>query len=165
MSDFDALKTKLSDTRPEPWEHLPDIALYMDQLISYMPRQLMDLDGGEKLTSAMVNNYIKAGIVPRAEGKRYGKAHLAQLTEVCALKRVLSLGEMGTLLRALDEGDHPEALYENFNQKLDVALRDVAQEMAEPDVDPAQLALSLALQSYASQLACRRILEQISDKK
>ena len=41
-----------------------DIALYMDQLISYMPRQLIHFDENEALTSAMVNNYIKDGLVP-----------------------------------------------------------------------------------------------------
>ena len=43
------------------WKELPDIGLYMDQLISYMPRQLIHYGEGESLTSAMVNNYIKDG--------------------------------------------------------------------------------------------------------
>ena len=44
----------------------------------------------------MVNNYIKDGHLPRAEGKRYSKAHLAYLTELCALKTVLPVREAGS---------------------------------------------------------------------
>ncbi|MFR8330973.1 MAG: DUF1836 domain-containing protein [Oscillospiraceae bacterium] len=62
----------------------------MDQLISYMPRQLIHYGEGEALTSAMVNNYIKDGALPRADGKRYSRTHLAYLTAICALKQVLS---------------------------------------------------------------------------
>ena len=65
----------------------------MDQLISYMPRQLIHYGEGESLTSAMVNNYIKDGAMPRAEGKRYSRTHLAYLTALCALKQVLSVKE------------------------------------------------------------------------
>ncbi len=163
MKDFTALQEGLQPTRPADWGDLPDIALYMDQLISYMPRQLTGFDQGEKLTSAMVNNYIKAGLVPRAEGKRYHRGHLAQLTAVCALKQVLSLGEMDTLLKSLPETD-PQAQYTNFTTQLDSALSQVSETM-EGREDLSQLALQLALQSYANQLACRRILEELAPEE
>ena len=72
MDELLDLKQRLEQERPTPWAELPDLALYMDQIISYMPRQLIHFDEGEVLTSAMVNNYIKDGLVPRADGKRYG---------------------------------------------------------------------------------------------
>ena len=100
MEELLDLKKRMEDERPTPWEELPDLALYMDQIISYMPRQLIHFDEGEALTSAMVNNYIKDGLVPRAEGKRYGPVHLGYLTAVCALKKVLSVRDIGTLLAA-----------------------------------------------------------------
>ena len=59
MDELQNLKDRMEQERPAPWEDLPDIALYMDQLISYMPRQLIRFDEGAALTSAMVNNYIK----------------------------------------------------------------------------------------------------------
>ena len=91
MDELQNLKSRMEQERPTPWEELPDIALYMDQLISYMPRQLIHFDEGSALTSAMVNNYIKDGLVPRAEGKRYGPIHLGYLTAVVALKQVLTV--------------------------------------------------------------------------
>ena len=62
MDELQELKHRMEQERPTPWEDLPDIALYMDQLISYMPRQLIHFDEGSTLTSAMVNNYIKDGL-------------------------------------------------------------------------------------------------------
>ena len=56
MEELKRLKEKLEQERPAAWDELPDIALYMDQLISYMPRQLIRFDEEEQLTSAMVNN-------------------------------------------------------------------------------------------------------------
>lgn len=57
-----------SRSGPRSGTPLPDIGLYMDQLISYMPRQLIHYGEGEALTSAMVNNYIKDGALPRPTG-------------------------------------------------------------------------------------------------
>ena len=102
----------------------------MDQIISYMPRQLIHFDDGEVLTSAMVNNYIKDGLVPRADGKRYGPIHLGYLTAVCALKRVLSVRDMKVLISAGEKREKPpEELYAYFLQALDRALNETAQSL------------------------------------
>lgn len=161
MDELQELKKRMEQERPAPWEDLPDIALYMDQLISYMARQLIRFDGGNALTSAMVNNYIKDGLVPRAEGKRYGPIHLGYLTAVVALKQVLSVRDIGALMgagRALEKT--PPEQYGYFCSALDRALADTAQaidpEVGQPDL--AKMALDFAVRSYANQLACQRIL-------
>lgn len=162
MDELLDLKQRLEQERPTPWAELPDLALYMDQIISYMPRQLIHFDDGEVLTSAMVNNYIKDGLVPRADGKRYGPIHLGYLTAVCALKRVLSVRDMKVLISAGEKREKPpEELYAYFLQALDRALNETAQSLppqAAPE-DLPRLALDLALRSYAAQLACARILD------
>lgn len=161
MDELQNLKSRMEQERPSPWEDLPDIALYMDQLISYMPRQLIRFDGGPVLTSAMVNNYIKDGLVPRAEGKRYGPIHLGYLTAVVALKQVLSVRDIGALMgagRALEKS--PPEQYAYFRDALDHALTDTAQAI-DPEAgqsDLAKMALDFAVRSYANQLACARIL-------
>ena len=162
MEELLDLKRRMECERPDPWEELPDLALYMDQIISYMPRQLIHFDEGEALTSAMVNNYIKDGLVPRAEGKRYGPVHLGYLTAVCALKKVLSVRDTGILLAAGQaRNQDSKTLYGYFCSALDRALSDTARTI-DADArreDLAQLALDLALHSYANQLARARILD------
>lgn len=166
MEELKQLKQLLEQERPVIWDELPDLALYMDQIISYMPRQLINLQGEEQVTSAMVNNYIKDGLVPRAEGKRYGKTHLGYLTAVCAMKKVLSVKDMRTMLDFVPEGKSPESIYNYFVRAIDTALSEAA---ANLDVDTPEdglpaLALSLGLRSYANQLACQRVLELMLSK-
>lgn len=162
MDELLELKHRMEEERPASWEELPDLALYMDQIISYMPRQLIHFDDHEMLTSAMVNNYIKEGLVPRADGKRYGPTHLAHLTAVCALKKVLSVHDIGELIAAgKDTGSDAQVLYNYFCNAMDQALQDTAETIDEnaSRIELTKLALALALRSYANQLACSRILD------
>lgn len=166
MEELQKLREKLEHERPAAWQELPDLALYMDQVISYMPRQLIHFGEEELLTSAMVNNYIKDGVVPRAEGKRYGPTHLGYLTAVCAMKKVLPVKDIRVLFDAVPEGKQPEAMYDYFVRALDTALTETAEtlnpELAQEDLP--KLALELALRSYADQLACARILDVIREQ-
>lgn len=166
MEELEELRQRMLIERPADWEQLPDLALYMDQIISYMPRQLIRFGDGDALTAAMVNNYIKDGLLPRAEGKRYGREHLAWLTAICTLKQVLSMREMGTLFRAGDGEREAGEWYGVLRSELDRALTKVAQSLDSEtgEEDLAVLALRLALDSYASKLACQRVLDIIEAK-
>lgn len=166
MEELRELKERLEHSRPADWETLPDISLYMDQLIGYMPRQLIQYGEGEALTSAMVNNYIKGGLLPRAEGKRYDRRHLAYLTEICALKQVLSVPDAGALA-AVREGREVRESYEDFRNVLDLALGETADRL-DPGLGEEELprlALELALRSYADKLACQRVLDLIRERE
>ncbi len=162
MDDWEELCRHIAEDRPVSWEEFPDLALYMDQVISYMPRQLTQFREGESLTSAMVNNYIKDGLLPRADGKRYRAEHLAYLTAICAMKRVLTVKDVKALLAATDPDRNPKEFYERFCSALDEALSETAQRMRgaeNSEAELADLALKLALRSYADQLACTRVLD------
>ena len=167
MEKIEELKGKLETSRPEDWELIPDIDLYMDQVISYMTRQHIGLemdDEEETLTSAMINNYIKSGLLPRAKGKRYSREHIGYLTAICLLKQVLSVTETGTLLS--NQMDHRDIkdFYKNYNQVLDEEYNKVAgcikKNASEEEL--AQIALKLAVSSYAQKLACKEILRAIT---
>ena len=139
MDELKELKERLSQERPAQWRDLPDIGLYMDQVVSYMPRQLISYAGRDALTPAMVNNYIKDGLLPRADGKKYGRTHLAYLTAICALKRVLSVRETKALLHAAAEGEEDWALYAKFLGQMDMALERTADAL-DPDTPREELA-------------------------
>ena len=165
MEALEELKARLECQRPVDWEGLPDLNLYMDQVIGYMPRQLIQFEEAEGLTSAMVNNYIKDGLLPRAEGKRYSKVHLAYLTAICALKQVLPVKDAG-LLAAENGGGDVEEMYRRFRASLDLALNDTAQRLETdcPEEELPRLALTLALRSYADKLACERVIDLMREK-
>jgi hypothetical protein len=164
---LEELRNCLNEKRPEPWNRLPDLYLYMDQVVSYLPRQLISFGEGDQITSAMVNNYSKEGLFPRAVGKKYTREHLAYLTAVCALKQVLSVREMRMLLSVSGRGMGGEQFYARFLQVLDRALGS-AERQVEAEADSGDLpllALELALRSYADKLACQRILDILNQNE
>lgn len=163
MEPLEDLTGRLKEERPAEWDALPDIPLYMDQLVAYLDRQLIHFGEGESLTPAMINNYIKAGLLPRANGKKYEREHIAKLTAICALKQVMSVRDLQTMLTSLPAGDTAEDFYDQFCAELDVALRETSESIASPNMNEsmALAAMDLALHSYADALACRRIIELI----
>lgn len=169
MNTIKEFKEKLQSARPEEWQQIPDIDLYMDQVISYMTRQHigLELTGEETLTSAMINNYIKSGLLPRAKGKKYNREHIGYLTAICLLKQVLSVSETGTLLRNQMEHRDIENFYCNYKEALDKEFNAVAEEIDEgaSEGDLSQVALKMAISSYAQMLACKKILQAITPEK
>lgn len=157
------LKNILQTERPAAWDSLPDLDLYMDQVVGYMTRQHVGLDFGETLTPAMINNYIKKGVLPRANGKRYERSHVAYLTAICLLKQVLSVDSTKDLLdKQLEKSDITE-FYEKYCTKLDSSYNDVAEKLDEgmSKEEATELALELAISAYAQKLACERLLNSI----
>ena len=168
MSDRKELMDRLRTQRPVDWDHLPDFALYMDQVLSYMDRQVIRFDDDDGLTAAMVNNYTKSGLVPRAEGKKYNREHLAYLTGICVLKRVLSTKDMDLLIREELENSHTvQSGYTAFCDSLDRALNLITDEMeARPaEDDPADAAIHFALLSYAAGVAASRYISALRTEK
>lgn len=88
---------ELESFRLPHWEELPDLELYMDQVKTLVDRYLSPVIQGKKhpmLTSSMVNNYVKLGLVPAPIKKRYNKEHVAFLIAITTLKQVLTIPEI-----------------------------------------------------------------------
>lgn len=164
MEELSAFRHQLETLRPAGWDALPDLPLYMDQVLTYMERQTIHLDESDTLTASMVNNYTKNALVPRAEGKKYNRTHLAYLTFICTLKQVMSVRDMDLLIRTELAGDRPvEDGYEAFLKSLDSALGVTAEEAAcyEDTDSMADAAVHFALLSYAAGLVSRRYVAQL----
>ena len=168
MEDLTELRQRLRTQRPVPWEQLPDFALYMDQVLSYMDRQVIRFDEDDGLTSAMVNNYTKSGLVPRAAGKKYNREHLAYLTAICVLKRLMSTRDMDLLIKQELQGERSVADgYAAFCESLDKALNITADEM-ELYLDESTLAdaaIHFALLSYAAGVASNRYVSLLRQQQ
>ena len=168
MSDITELRERLEHQRPVDWDQLPDFPLYMDQVLSYMDRQVIRSSEEDTLTAAMVNNYTKSGLVPRAEGKKYNRNHLAYLTAICVLKHVMSTRDMDLLIREELQGDRPVPDgYAAFCSSLDKALNITAGEMEsrDPSMTLADNAIHFALLSYAAGVASSRYVSLLRQQK
>jgi len=173
MNDLTDLQTRLREQRPVDWDQLPDFSLYMDQVLSYMDRQIIRFDGDDGLTAAMVNNYTKSGLAPRAEGKKYNREHLAYFTVICVLKRVMSTRDMDLLIREELRGDRSvrdgyAAFCESLDKSLNIAAEELSGRMEEGALEDAALAdaaIHFALLSYAAGVAGSRCVALLRERK
>ena len=108
------------------WDSLPQLDLYMDQVILLLTRYLSPLEryGEEKaITASIINNYVRMKVMPPPVKKRYSRVHLAYLIIICTLKQSLSIS---CIQRMLPE-DHGEeaarALYEAFVRQYRSSIR------------------------------------------
>ena len=98
----------LAAYRLPAWEQIPDLGLYMEQVVLLL-RQYLDylppeLKQPEPITAAAINNYVRTRLLPEPRKKRYYRVHIAYLIMICTLKQALRLSELQTLL----PGDLPE---------------------------------------------------------
>ena len=154
------------------YEKLPDIDLYMDQVITYLERQLMtfSLSSMDKLiTSSMINNYVKGEVIPAPNAKRYNKEHIALILEVCLLKKVLSISNIKEILDASYKDEDFTKTYNKFVTDVATSLHEVS-DLAKNKLDDIDtndqkallnLALSLGLKANAYILVAERIIDYI----
>lgn len=85
---------------------IPNIDLYMDQVTSFMEKQLKSTkrnDDDKILTKTMINNYAKNDLLPASEKKKYSKEHLLLLTFIYYFKNILSMKDIEKLLKPIAE--------------------------------------------------------------
>ena len=116
------------------WDELPNIDLYMDQVIALVNRYLGFLCDDEALiTHSMINNYVKLKIIPMPMKKRYCKTHLACLIMIGALKQSLSIPTIRFLLPNDCNEAEAKTIYDNFVCSFENSLN-MASDMVEQQV-------------------------------
>ncbi|MGJ4850785.1 DUF1836 domain-containing protein [Bacillota bacterium Meth-B3] len=152
--------------QPMKWSGMPDLELYMDQVITYLKRQLslfQDASGLSLVTPSIINNYVKDSIVPRPVNKRYAREQLSALTMACILKRVLPMQRVGQLIVPGDVS--AEARYEAFCENLTAVLEAEAARLSELGQESLEeLAMEYALRASADCLIADRLLAMLGDR-
>ena len=95
------------------WESLPQLDLYMDQVILLLTRFLSPMERGAEeraVTASIINNYVRMKVIPPPLKKKYSRVHLAYLVVICTLKQSLSIS---CIQRMLPE-DHSEEAVQSF---------------------------------------------------
>lgn len=99
------------------WDSLPELELYMDQVVLLLSRYLTFFSLGEEekiITPSIVNNYVRMKIMPPPLKKRYGRIHIAYLLMICTLKQSLSIATIQKLLPVELEEPQVQMLYTRF---------------------------------------------------
>ena len=88
-------------------EDIPNIDLYMDQVLTFMDRKLRSAVRPQTedrvLTKTMINNYAKNDLLPPPVKKKYSKEHVLMLIFIYYYKGVIPMNEIQTLLQPITD--------------------------------------------------------------
>lgn len=138
------------------WEELPDLDLYMDQVLALMERYLGNYPGfdGKGLTASMVNNYVKLGIMPAPVKKKYTRTHLAYIVMICLLKPALPIASIQRMLEEELKAASAEEVYDRFCgafERTNQLAANIARQAAGPENSDHTALLHTALLAQAEQ--------------
>lgn len=144
------------------WNQLPQIALYMDQVLLVLGEILAPFaaDDAPMVTATMINNYVKMKLTPPPEKKKYSREHLARFLLICLLKKVFSMQEIAALGDRLRAMETLEAGYDRFCRELELRL----QAPDGPDTLDCDPALGAAARAVVCKLQVERILTEKPEK-
>ena len=151
---------ELGRYKPVPWEQIPDLGLYMDQVITFITRAYEPLYGESTkgyLSAPMINNYVKNKLIPRPTGKKYSRLQIAMLFMIVALKRVCTMEDIREMLRVEDEAD-VQRLYTLFCARQEESIRDVIE--MHSGLSPA---LDCAIFSSSYRAGCECMLHSVPE--
>lgn len=149
------------------WEELPELELYMDQVIAFTEKHLrfFAVDGAKVITPSIINNYVKLGIVPSPVKKRYSRTHLAYLIMVCTLKQILPIPTVQTLISRKVQKFQIDSVYNSFCEEQETVLRRALSDAAKRFADCGDysfvledISLSMAVSANAEKAVAEKII-------
>ena len=149
----------ISRYRPISWEMIPDLGLYMEQVVTFLTRIYEPLYGQDIhsfLSPSMINNYVKSKLIPRPTGKKYSREQIALLTMIIALKQTCSMEDIRRLLACWDE-QGVKALYESFCLRFSQVLQSMCGDKS--PVETPRTALDFAILASGYSAGCAALLK------
>ena len=119
----DAIACSLRGFRLPRYHEIPDVGLYLEQTTKYVNQCIRPL-GIEDVTSSMIRNYVKQGLIANPIQKQYSANQIAHLIALALLKQVTPLEYVHNLFRLLSEGGHysDPVAYDYFCDELENIL-------------------------------------------
>lgn len=117
----------LDHYRLPAWADIPDIGLYMEQVIvllkqylDYLPPELKE---EQFITAATINNYVRIKVMPEPQKKKYYRIHIAYLILICTMKQGLSISLIHKLFpNNLSEAEM-QTVYTNYAERHRIAAQ------------------------------------------
>lgn len=103
------------------YHEIPDVGLYLDQVVKYINSYLQDFPEMQ-ITGSMVSNYVKQKLISSPHKKTYSRDQIAGLIFIATAKTVLSMDHIRMCLSSLYQFDSYEHAYEAFRSMLHEVL-------------------------------------------
>ncbi len=111
----------LEDFRLPDWNDIPNIGLYMEQVIillkeylDYLPPEIKD---EQIITAATINNYVRTKIMPEPVKKKYFRVHIAYLVMICTMKQILPIAVISKIIPMNISEEEAEHIYKRYSDR------------------------------------------------
>lgn len=132
LKDLDKWLQELTTFSLPKWRNLPDLDLYMDQVVTYLERELSPLTVEEQekmITTWMINNYVKGDLLSNPIKKKYSREHIAYLLAICSIKQILSISDIASLFNFQKQSNRDSSvIYEFFRNTQSDMVKAIAKE-------------------------------------
>lgn len=113
----------ITDYHLPDWDAIPDLGLYMDQVIVLLEQYLTFIPAplGTKerfVTSSTINNYVRLKIMPAPVKRKYHRIHIAYLIMILTMKQSLSISDVQKILPVGSSEADVRAVYEDYSLKF-----------------------------------------------
>lgn len=106
------------------WNELPDEPLFNREAVEWINKNLHPIiDQESRLTTTMVQNYVKWGFLPKEAGRKYSRERIAQLVVLSIYKQVIHLKYVHRGVDLLLNHFPIEQAYNIFCQAVENALK------------------------------------------
>jgi len=109
------------------WKEIPDIGLYMDQVIALLTEYLDFIPSNDPkerpITPTTINNYVRLKVMPPPNRRKYYRIHIAYLVVIFTLKQSVSISAVQQILPNGLPEDEVRGFYHRYVEIVnDVAL-------------------------------------------
>ena len=112
----------LNNYKLPAWKELPDIGLYMDQVIALLGQYLdfipMEDSKDKPVTPTTINNYVRLKVMPAPEKRKYYRVHIAFLIMIFTLKQGISINGLQQLLPSTANEEEIKSFYTGYIAQL-----------------------------------------------
>ena len=123
---LDRWRTYMQHYSLPDWDHLPDMELYIDQVVTLVCRYLELIPQDESnplVTASSINNYVRLKVMPAPVKKRYSRRHLAYVLMICTLKQSMALTEIPKILPSELDEEAVRVMYNAFTARVSAATQ------------------------------------------
>ncbi len=180
MENINDLLEKISLEKSVSLEEMPEIDLYMDQVIQLFDQKYKKTKRNEDekiLTKTMINNYAKGKLFIPIKNKKYSKKHLILISLIYQLKGALSITDIKSTLQIINDkitsdDINLDAFYtslltlqktnaENVTDSIPLRQQEVKQVIVEEDENIEQILLIASLVNISN--SYRKVAERLID--
>ncbi len=162
------IASAVKDFRLPRFNEIPNVGLYLEQATKYISEYLAPL-GEYALTSSMISNYVKKGLIANPVKKQYSREQIAYLFFIAIAKSVLSLDALTGFIRLQQQTYTISRAYDYFVAEFEnllfftFELKDTMDEVGQDNTDEKRL-LYTCIVAAVQKVYLEKCLEAIAEE-